>query len=1299
MKRLLSVIAALLVSAGAICSSYQFTKLNTENSGLSYDGISKIVQDSRGFIWVGTFKGLNRYDGSSFKVYDKEALGLPSDFIFCIEEDREGNLWIGTDAGATMYDYKRDRFQPMLQKSDKGTCIRNKVTFISVDGDGTVWMLVNDQGVFRYYPSTGELHQNPYTSFDNVIGFRKMLGLSNGDYLFSCYHLNLFQTDSSLGHFRAIDLGSQSDYFLTDEIEGLFEDEEGHLYVASTKNGLSLVDMAGKKVTKLFSIPGNATLTDAFFDGGERFWLSTDKGLWKYELSSGDAEFFCEDKDDRFSLSGNFVWTTFVDRDGGIWIGTKDGGISYCGPYQKNFEKQYKAGGKSLEGLIVSGFVHDGNRRLWVTTEQGGLLEYDTEGHSCRRIADGLLPRTLCSPCYIAPYLWLGSLEGLFRVDTRNYSVKKYGVLKRSSGVNDPRVYLVGKTSSGEMIVGTTLGIFIYDKVFDSFHEVDPFDGVFVTGFAEDADGKLWFSTYAKGLYCWDYKSGAFPLHYTVESGSGLEDNKISSVFVDSHNRVWSLGFSHGISLFDRESSRFVKLAKGVLPTDVCFRMVEDAEGQLWITTDSGLLQMAPDSYECRLYSQIDGLLDTKLTNSAVTIAGGDMFFGSDNGFIRVNPSNLYAGVSTPKVVITKLKVADKDADTGMNIDLMREIRLARNENSFGFDFSLLGVSHPASLRVQCTLEGCDDEWKDILSGKSVFYYNLPSGTYVLRLRYSSPDGEWKDAHEPLQVVISPGFWASTLGILTILLMAIIMAALVAVIARKGEEKKRRAEEEAYRREKDEEMFQEKMNFFSHVIHEIKTPLTLIKTPLGNVISKDEMDSESRHDLEVMRNSTDYLSRLVNELLDFVRIEKQGYTLHPEQMDVAERLNSLIFDYTDTAKNANIKLSFDCKEDKAVVCADSSALDKILNNLLLNAVKYAETRIFVELSKDNDMLKVRISNDGQKISPSMRDAIFKPFVQDHSGAKNGASGVGIGLPLARNLARMHSGDLVLDTASSLTTFELTLPLSDKETDESVSEEAVVLESSRPRLLIADDNKDLRDYLSLKLGEQYEVIAVSNGEAASRAVREQNVDFVLTDISMPGKTGLELCREIRENLDVSHLPIIILSARASVQSKIQAMEAGADLYIEKPFDLEYLKSSIHNILDRRLLMRNAFSDGVISTGIDMFGLPKRDEEFFTKFDAVIRENLSNPDLNVEFLSEALCVSQSTLTRKIKKLLDTTPNNYVRTTRLAVAARMLKDSHGNNISEICYAVGFSSLSYFAKCFKEQYGKIPTEYASNQ
>lgn len=1303
MKKTLCILILMLLAAITVAGQvpYQFINLNTQNSGISYDSVNKITQDSRGFIWIGTAKGLNRYDGSSFKVYDRDELGLTSDYVFCIEEDHSGNIWVGTDNGVSCYDYEKDRFEPLKAVSDKGTVIHNKVTFITVDRDGTIWMLVNDQGVFNYAPATGTLKMYPYSSFGNhIIGFRKMLHASGGDFLMSCYHLNLFHSGPGFADFSPVGI-SEPDYFLNDEIEGIFESSDGRIYVTSTKHGISSFSIAKGDLKNNFQLPQDITLVDASIDSQDRIWLATTGGVWCYGIWDGSIEHIRWDRNDIFSISGDYVLCSFVDRDGGIWIGTKDGGVNYCGTNQSSFRRSDKAGDMSLKGAIVRSFAEDDMGHVWVSTEQCGLLRYDVDTGNLSHIDNPLIPKTTFSLCYESPYLWIGTFEGLFRMDVRTGAVKDYGILERKSGINDPRIDMMFKTRTGEFFVTTTLGIFRYDPGGDKFHEVEAFDGVFLTGVAEDADGCLWIATYATGMYKWDFRAGSLPVHYTSTSGCGLETDKISSVFIDSRNRVWVVGFSHGLAVYDPLTSKFSPVNRQTmpsLPSDVCFRMLEDDNGQLWVSTDSGLVQFDPETRDIKVYSKIDGLLDNKFTKSSLRSGSGDFYFGSDNGFVRFTPSDLYRIQNLPDVVITGFSIAGEEVYLGRNPDLLDEIALDKDRNSFSLAFSVLNVHQPASLRLQCSLDGYEDVWHDIMNSKSVSFYNVPAGSYDLRIRASSLNGEWIEIHAPVRIVVKPGFWASAPGIILILSFALIFIVSVFTLLEMRSRRIHREKVEAYRKAKDEEAFQDKMNFFSHVIHEIKTPLTLIKTPLANVLSKDAFDNEARHDLEVMKNSADYLATLVNELLDFVRVEKRGYTLHPERIDMVERLRSMVFDYNDTAKNSNIDMKFTTELQAAMVQADKSALDKILNNLLLNAVKYAETRIDINLSVEGSCVVLRISNDGNVIPENQREEVFKPFVQHNEDSRRSSSGVGIGLPLARNLARMHSGDLILSPEQGETCFILTLPV-DESPDAVQDLEGEIRAGSdteRMKILVADDNPDLREYLSQKLSDIYDVVTVSNGNAAMSALREQNIDLIVTDISMPGKNGLEICREIRDDIEISHLPVIILSARASMESKIQAMESGADLYIEKPFDLEYLKTSIRNILDRRQLMRNAVSRGMASSDIDKFGLPRRDTEFFSKFDGLIRDNLSDTELNVEWLAENLGMSPSTLTRKIRKLINTTPNNYIRSVRLSIAAEMLKNSDGNNISDICYTVGFSNLSYFAKCFKGQYGKIPTEYA---
>lgn len=1301
---MLVLLACALHAGGqARLPEYEFTHLNTSNSSLCYDGVSKIVQDSRGYIWIGTFSGLNRYDGTHFKHYRKKELGLASDFIHCITEDLDGNLWIGTDAGVSKYLWKEDRFEPFLLESDKGTRIRNKVTFLHCGEDGRVWFVANYQGCFCYDPSDASLvnfrdgvKRTPEYNTDELsISFRRLTEDGNGGFWVSKYHSNLFHADAGFRHVKPVDIPSDRDFYKGDEIEQLFM-LEGKLLVASNLQGLSLYDPAAGTVETLFRIPEGTTLVDAVLQQGRWVWLSTNSGVWRYDLQNESAPLHLySDPSDRNSISGNYVMTICIDREGGLWVGTKDGGVSYSGKSQQIIRKTDRYPGGTLKNAFVSGFAQDESGRVWITTEEGGLFTYNPVSSELSpfRPTGGSLPKSLCAPCVDGNRLWLGSLDGLYCLDIPTGAVRHYGTLHRSAGVSDPRVYVIYKSEDGSLYFANTLGMFRYDRSSDGFVQIPAFDGVFITSMDETPDGLMWISSYATGLFVWNPVTCELVCNYRYGDGTGLPSDKISSVFADRDGQVWTIGFSSGFAKFD--SGHFEVYDTSTIPsltTGVFFCASQDADGNLWLNSDKGLFRFNPHSQALNLYGEFDGLLDRKLTNSSIILRSGELMAGSDNGFVLFAPSSFRPMETAPAVILSEMLIGP-DPITG-NTDLMDRISLKARQNSFGFEFSVMNLAFPASNQLRCRLHGFEQDWQDISVTKSVYYYNVPSGNYHLEIQACVSDNRWVEAHAPVEITIKPTFFASLQGI------AIIVAALalVFIIAMRFI---LRRKETSYRREAEDELFHDKINFFSHVVHEIKTPLTLIKTPLQSVIAKEGLDEDTRHDLEVMKSNTDYLSMLVNELLEFVRIERSGYVLNNEDIDLVETLRSIVFNYSDTATNQNIRINLSVSEPQVWVSADAPALNKILNNLLINALKFAETTIAISLSVTRDgFARLAVSNDGEVIPEEFREDIFKPFVQYHKDGSSLHKGFGIGLPLARSLARKHSGDLVLESGQEKTTFVFTIPRiypAHPVTNE--SEE--MLEgntASKPIILLVDDNAELRDFLYRKLSDEYTVMRSTGAASALEVMRENNVELVMTDITMPGMDGLELCRRIRSDVEISHVTIIILSARASVESKIQAMEAGADLYLEKPFDLEYLRSSIRGLLERRKLMRDALVSGVPDTDISLFGLPKRDEEFFRTFDSFIKENLGNSELSNEMIADKLCISQSTLIRKIRKMLNTSPSNYIRTKRLMSAAAMLKNSHGNNITEICYAAGFTSESYFAKCFREQYGVTPSEYAAS-
>lgn len=858
----------LLVAAAAIVavpfdvnagSSYKFTHLTTENSGLSYDGVSRIMQDSRGFIWIGTYHGLNRYDGRRFDVFTASDIGLSTDFIHCFAEDRDGNVWVGTDCGVTRYNYVLDRFEPLDIKSDSGETIRNKVTFITQDEYGRIWMLVNGQGIFSYDTKYSHLHHISYSKL-GVSGCRRLLCSAKSGAWISVYHSSLYHAPSGLRDISSIEKFRDGGYFDGDEIEGIYEGADGQVYVVSGIRGVSEIDPESGAIRQLFALPEGTVLIDSFFECERWIWLTTTEGVWRYDLRGTATRRIECDMHDRFSLSGNYVTCAFVDDGGGVWIGTKDGGVNWCGPAQNNFKKHYSASGSSLDGCIVSGFAEQSPQKVWITTEQEGLLLWNPVTGSVDRMSAvrngsmdcGLnlhasvshivlrgLPQTLCSPCIDGKYLWLGSLKGVWRLDTETFAVKSYGALRHrgesySAGENhvaggnhltegnnrsDSKVYVVYKSAKGDIYAASTLGLSKYDSESDCFVDTCLFDGVFITSMDEDAEGNLWLSTFASGIYRWNPETGDIE-NFCAAEDCGMPSDKVSSVHVDASGRVWAIGFGHGFSVYVPENRRFTVYEKSAYPSlssDVFFCCAEDGNGNLWLTSDAGLLQYNPETSGMRLYTEIEGLLDTKLTNSALRLSNGDLCFGSDNGFISFSPNRLRTG-GNPDIVISGMHIGDRTVTMSENLDLMDEIRLKSDEKSFGFDFSVLDMSSASSSWIQCRLKGYDTEWKDISTSRKAFWYNVPSGKYVLQIRSSASSTEWHDAHFPLQITVLPTFWASPWGIVLIITMVLTIVAVVAGFVVRSFERKRRQMEIDYKKAREEDVFRERMNTVSQIV-------------------------------------------------------------------------------------------------------------------------------------------------------------------------------------------------------------------------------------------------------------------------------------------------------------------------------------------------------------------------------------------------------------------------------------------------------------------------------------------------
>ncbi|MCM1502681.1 MAG: response regulator [Bacteroidales bacterium] len=873
----------------------------------------------------------------------------------------------------------------------------------------------------------------------------------------------------------------------------------------------------------------------------------------------------------------------------------------------------------------------------------------------------------------------------------------------------DNRVLDLFVASDGTLYAGTSIGAMRYDVDSDSFVKISCFGDRAIEQLAEDGYGTIWAATYSSGILAYDCKKDDIIGHWCVKGGTGRVPEMVSYITLDYMGHVFGAGFSAGFYRYDSLRGDFDIFDMSVLPglpSDRYFAACPDAAGNLWLSSDKGLVRYNGENSTVKNFTLHSGLLDYEFGKAALRLKDGNLLFGSADGFIVFNPNDLsrldnMAG----DVIIHDFNVGGESVSPGKggiiekNINVADLIRLKATSNSFGFRFSMPVTEIVRSVNIYCLLDGYDSGWRNVSAESEIQYYNVPPGKYILRVCTMNSAGEMLPAHHAVDIEILPSFRQSWQGIFLIMLIVLAFACVTFAIIYYMQERKHRIRQEKIEKEKEIRNLHEKMTFFSNIVHEIKTPVTLIKIPLQNLM-ENQNSPEVNEELSVIYNSTDYLDKLVKELLDFIRAEKHGYVLDYTEFDMVERINFACFNFSELARSRNIAVKFNSGKDRFNIRADEKAVDKIINNLLHNAVKYAGSYINIDLSVAGENVVVKISNDGELIPESMREEIFKPFIRLGKDNSPYSQSFGIGLAFASTLATLHRGSLAIED-SETTTFVLTIPLTDEYVAgvEKSHDEAgqVRIMPDRSTILLVEDNYELQTYLGRKLKAEYNVIVSSSGEEALTLMKKYSIDLLITDIGLQGMSGVELCHRISSDSETSYVPVIVLSAITSVDTKIQCMESGVSMYIEKPFTLEYLMACIRGELNKRKQMKTMLMDNPVMN-LKAFNLVDRDEDFLKKLEEVMAANISNADFGVPELEKALFMSRSSLTRKIHGLLDQTPVEYIRHRRLAVAAKMLRDSNCRK-SEVCYAVGFRSPSYFSKCFREVYGKNPAEYAKEQ
>ena len=1303
---------------------HYFKHFHVEN-GLSNNSVGCSLQDKNGFLWFGTINGLNRFDGYRFKIFrndPEDSTSIGSNFIRCLFGDKDSNVWVGTNKGLYIYNPRSEKFTQFYNKQI------DEVSDIKEDKQGRIWFISNSN-LFSFNQDTKIIRSYKVDSIPETVTSIAITGDSS---IWVC------TTTSMLKKYNPV-----SDSFFTYSILKSFENRQhvalqkiyplknGNLLVGTLTQGVKLFDVLNKSFQDIISENPDKTgiyARDFMQIVDNEYWIGTETGIYIYYADTHKIIRLEKEYDNAYSISDNVVSSFWKDREGGLWIGTYFGGVNYYPNPFTTFEKyfpQYKK--PSIVGNAIHEICKDHQGNLWVGTEDGGLNKMDLVKKSFTSYRPtgaktSIAYHNIHGLLVTGDSLWIGTfMHGLDIMNIKTGKIiRHYNAGTGNGDLKNNFIITLFQTRSGIVMVGTQNGLFRYNRKTDDFSSVPGFQSQIQTLW-EDEEGTLYACSRGNGvIYYNPYKhlKGAY-LHDLNDSNS-LSSNYINGMLEDSRKNLW-FATDGGLCKYQKDKNKFTRYNTNTgLPDNLIFRILEDEKHNLYISTSKGLVCFNPEIGNLRTYTTSNGLLSDEFNyNSSFKDSDGRMFFGSFKGMISFKPHEFIRNTEIPPVFLTGLEVNNHEilentpgSPLKESIISTKSITLPYDQSTLSLDFAALSYTVPEMNEYAYKMDGLDKEWTFLKSNRKVYYTKLPPGNYQFKVKGSNSSGTWNHKEALLDIIILPPYWETVWAYtLYILIFAGLSYLLIKGYLNKLAEKTRRRFE-LLDMEKEREIYHSKIEFFTNIAHEIRTPLTLIKMPLDKLMKKQNNIAEINSNLKTMEKNTNRLIDLTNQLLDFRKTEMNKFSLNFVKTDISELLRETYSSFHVAAEQKEIHFKLELPGIPLQAYVDPEALKKIFSNLFNNAIKYAESIVTIRLknfSSEDKLFTIIFQNDGFNIPSELKEKIFEPFYRIKETEKQ--SGNGIGLSLSRSLAELHKGLLELSTSeNNLNIFTLTLPIHQEkvfilhtedsppaiETNTS-SDLTAFMDNTNPEILLVEDNKEILDFISTELSDKYQVYKAYNGLEALELLKEKNIQLVISDIMMPVMDGLELCKSIKTNLDYSHIPIILLTAKNSLHAKIEGLERGADAYIEKPFDFDHLSAQISNLLTNRHKIKDHFASSPL-THIKTIGYTKADKNFLEKLKQVIDENLTNIDIDVEQLSKIMNMSRPTFYRKIKALSDLTPHELIHITRLKKAAELL--SEGNyKVYEVAHLVGYSLQTNFARDFHKQFNMTPSDYMNDK
>lgn len=1325
MKKQLLLTVFLLLPAMllALPADFRFRHFSVED-GLSSNSVRALLQDKYGFLWMGTEEGLNRYDGTTIKSYPicPETAGKYIASLYGTDE----RIWIGTDEGVYTYTYETETFAFFDPATSNNVRITSIINHILEDKDGNLWFSTNGQGLFRYNPGKNYLEQYEFqdafqlmastlADSDNQIWAVTNQGESG------IYKLN--KAENKFEPFLPVyETGKHRPNSLV-----VLEDSERTLWLGTWECGLQKVDKYTRQITTYLHPDDGKGVThihSLMEYAPHQLLIGSDDGLLLFNTLTEESRLFTEDETNPYSLSNRFVYPIIKDREGGIWIGTYYGGVNYISPNTEQFEGfAHSRFSNSVNGTVIGRFCEDSRGQIWIASDDGGLNCYSPHDRKFTHYLpndhkNSLSYHNVHGLCPDGDNLWIGTYTG--GVNVLNLKTGTFKVYR--SHADDPTCldgtssYAIFKDRSERIWVASMSGINLYNREEDNFIRIKNLDALTID-IDQDTKGNLWFSTQGKGLFKYHPEKQIWKNYvHDASRPNTLANNQVNCVLTDSRGKMW-VGTMNGLCKYNAEEDYFETVPLEIPSHNIC-SIIED-QHILWLTTTKGLVRYAPGE-SCQVFTKSDGLQsDQFLPNAGFKASDGKIYVGSVNGFNAFYPHQIKTNGVPPPVVITELEIFNKSIPVGSKLlpkalNQTDKLELSYKDNVFSLLYASLSYCTPKRNKYAYKLEGFDKEWNQVGSQNKATYTNLPAGTYTFRVKATNNDGIWNEKGAALLITIHPPFYRSTASKLFYFAVICVAFGFFIRFIIKRTEKKHTAEINKLNENKEKEVHEAKIKFFTMIAHEIRTPVSLIIGPLEKIMkSSFTLPEPVCEDLSIIDRNSRRLLSLVNQLLDFRKVEQEGMKMRFAPHNISRLLKAVCerFEPFITQHGAHLQVEYPDTAFTAVV--DSEAITKLVSNLLTNANKYTKDEVVLSCSvqPEQHTFIIRVTDNGIGINKEEQKLIFKPFYQ----AMDNKPGTGIGLSIVKSIVEAHSGCIEVESeVGKGSSFIVTLPVG--QSTETLQEEEtsvlnnpavpkdILIESlpsssanSRPTMLIADDNREMLNFLSSNFSDKYSILTAEDGMEALEKLKDNEVTLIVSDWMMPRMSGVELCKAVRDNRATSHIPFILLTAKTDTNSKIEGMDCGADAYIEKPFSIQYLEACIKNLVELRNLLHQKFSKMPL-VPLNSIANNSMDDKFLTRMNQIIEENFSNPELSVDFLAEHLCISRSGLFAKIKTLANITPNELIQVVRLKKAAALLSENK-YRINEICYMVGFNNPSYFSKCFQKQFGIKPGEFVNGK